>query len=259
MSPAATPPRGPLVWAGPAHRGARVITMPRPAASQPPDNRRSLRVSQAKPIPTSPCPGCGRPVARTVDLCTSCGQQIRSGSQLQTKLGKPEHTGPPPIPAIAPGPGRFREAPIDENGRRILRKAAIMLILCAGVVVAWKGAESGRQEVLNYLIRLGIFIGAAWGVCLLESITFIELGVGIAQAAIGVAAACAAGDLTQHIIHYTAIPTLAWVAACIVCLFCLADLLDIEFHDAAFVSLAIYLAKVILSWTLFQSMFEPPQ
>ena len=87
--------------------------------------------------------------------------------------------------------------------------------------------------------------------------TFIEFGVGLLQGALGIAAACAAGDLVQHTLHYTAIPTLAWVAACIVCLFCLADLLDIEFHDAAFVALGMYLLKLILHWTLFLTMFEP--
>ncbi len=213
--------------------------------------------AELKPNATFPCPGCGRPVGRGAALCTHCGQQVRAETQLETRIGKPEHTAPPPIPTIAPGPGRFRAAPTDENARRILIKGLLILVLCSGIVVGWKLGESGKEEASNYLIRLGVFIAVSWGVCILEAITFVELGVGILQAALGVAAAAAAGDLTQHIIHYTAIPTLAWVAACMVCLFCLADLLDIEYHDAAFMALAMYTVKVILTWTLFASMFEP--
>jgi hypothetical protein len=196
-------------------------------------------------------------VAHAAVLCTHCGQQVRAETQLQTRVGKAEHTAPPPIPAIAPGPSRFREAPTDENGRRILRKSLLMLILCAGIVVSWKAGENGKQEALDYLVRLGIFVGGACGICLLFAITFVEVCVGVLRAVLGVAASCAAGDLTQHLLHYIPLPALPWVFACMVCIFCLADLLDLDYHDAAFIGLSIYLLKVILTWSLFASMFPP--
>ena len=212
----------------------------------------------APPQPTtSPCPGCGRPVEHSALLCTHCGQHIRAGVQLDTKLAKPEYTAPPPIPPIAPGPARFRQAPVDEHGRRLLYKSIAMIPLCAMIVVAWKWGEDGPQEAGHDLTRLGISIAVAWGICILEAITFLEVGVGIIQTALGIAAALAAGDLTQHILHYIPLAILPIIGGCIVCLFWLADLLDIDYSDATFLALAIYLAKVILTWTLFRTMFAP--
>ncbi len=212
-----------------------------------------------KPGTTSPCPGCGRPVALSAQLCTHCGQHIRAGVQLETNLGRPEHTAPPPIPSIAPGPGRFREAPIDEAGRRIRLKGILILVICLSITMGTKALADGGEEAVHYAIRFGITTAAAWGVCLLESMVFLEIGVGVLLAALGIAASIATGDSVQHIMHYTAIPTLAWVLAAFVCIFLLADLLEIEYHDAAFLGLAIYLVKAILTWTLFASMFDPPK
>ena len=206
---------------------------------------------------TRPCPGCGRPAPVEAKICTHCGQQLRAGGeQLETTIGKPEHSGLPPIPAIAPGPSRFRPAPIDYEGRWRMFRSVVTIIACLGITCLWKWADSAPEEtVIPYLIRYSIAVAGAWVICAMGAMMFIEVGASFLGAALGVAAAIAAGDLAQHAIHYTLVPTLAWVAACTVCIFVLADVLDIELPESAFLSLLIYLMKWILSITFFASMF----
>lgn len=206
---------------------------------------------------TTPCPGCGRPVAATAAICTSCGQKVRSDEQLQTKLGRPEASGPPPIPAIAPGPGRFRGKQIDHEGRRLMVKAAIMAVVGVGLIMIWKAAaaeESRAAEALGYLARYAITVVGAWGICMIMSLMFLEPGVTMPQALLGLAGAIGAADFAQHACNgvVPVLPTLAWVLAIMVCVPTIADLLDMDYPDAAFLMLGTYLYKVILKFTLFQ-------
>jgi hypothetical protein len=206
------------------------------------------------PFTTSPCPGCGRPVAVGSALCTQCGQQVSKEEQLTTKIGRPER-GLAPIPAIAPGPARFRKTPDDALARREAMKPFIVLIVALLAVMAWKGGLYGPGEVANYLIRYAITLGGAVLILGLGALTIIEVGTSAIMAVVGIAAALAGADLLQHALHYLYLGILPWVAAFIAVFLMLAEFLDLEFPDAAYLAIAIIFMKVALSMTLFTAMF----
>lgn len=219
--------------------------------------QRSAVTAPSPPPTTFPCPGCGRPVAVGAVLCTHCGQHIGREEQLETRLGRPER-GLAPIPAVAPGPAAFRDAPKDPLARSEVLKPFIVLALSLAVVTLWKLAEDGPPEAAGYLLRYAITLAGGLAIALTAALTFVEVGVSIPLAAASIAAAIAGGDLTQHIIHYTLMPALAWMAAIGVCLALLADFLDIDLPEAVFLAFAIYLLKWALKFMIFDAMFAAP-
>lgn len=250
----AAPPRCPDVQMG-------FIAAPMRPPSGPNSSSPASRPARASSPParaptTFPCPGCGRPVAEGSAICTQCGQQIGREEQLQTRIKRPE-AGLPPIPAIAPGPAAFRDAPVDPLAARERLKPIIILAASLAIVCAWKFAADGPAEASGYLLRYAITLAGALAVVAMGAMIFVEVGVSIPLAALGVAAAIAGGDLIQHAIHYTLMPALAWVAAIVACLMMLADFLELDFPDAVFLGFAIYLLKWVLKITLFAAMFEP--
>lgn len=225
-----------------------------PPADRPPARTPKARPPSPAPGQTFPCPGCGRPVAVGSVICTQCGQQIGRPEQFETRVGRPE-PGLPPIPPVAPGPSRFRDPKPDPFGRREALKPFIALPVSLLIILLWKGLEDGAGEAGAYLIRYGITAVGAILIVAMGAMMFIEVGASAGLAIVAIAAAVAGGDLVQHILHYTLMPALAWVAAIFTCLAMLADFLDIDVPDAVFLTFGIYLLKWILKMTLFASMF----
>jgi hypothetical protein len=194
-------------------------------------------------------------------ICIQCGQRIGKEDQVETKMGRPEKWLAP-IPAVAPGPARFREAAEDPLGRSEARKPVTVLAAALAALVVWKTADAetagaGLTEAGAYLVRYGITVACAVGVTAILAAMLIEMGVGAARVLLAVGAALAAADLVQHALHYLpALGILPWIAAFGVCLMMLTDFLDIDLTDSVFLTLAIYVLKWILKATLFEAMFH---
>ncbi|MFN0131687.1 MAG: hypothetical protein ACKVW3_04015 [Phycisphaerales bacterium] len=217
---------------------------------KPGNNPYGIDAPPVPSTPTRPCPGCGHPADVAATLCVRCGHMMESGKQASTRSGTDRLPPPPP---------RFQVHAINpDSGLRPFRKPMVMLTVSLLATLAWKFGMDGPAESLAYLTRYAITLPIAIGILALACLLFVDYSAPLLLTALSIAAALACADLIQHGLHYTLIPTLAWVAAFVVYCGCIADLLELDMPDAVFVGLATYFAKLVLKWTLFASMFPPP-
>lgn len=119
------------------------------------------------PLSASPagggCPGCGASLAPTAVICIECGFDRRTGRQLQTTRGRPDHTGGDDGYAVLPDTTRgglfaqasamvLDEAPEDALPRR----------------VRWKGLQQLAKGLVIYVLWLAVMIAAAFAIDKLE-------------------------------------------------------------------------------------------
>lgn len=201
-----------------------------------------------------------------IPACPHCRYELK-GLPLRGTCPECGGTYSLSLPGLQPGSmppsSRYQRYAYDAGlDRRAIIRAAALSVTSVAIIAAWKAAaakEDGPQEAVNFLIRFGISLGAALVVyiaCMATGI--IEPTGSLKRGAIGVTGALAAALLTQHITA-EAVPALLgvpWLLGLIVFLGLAADLLELDFTEAALFAVFILGTRVMLKFTLFDHMFQ---
>ena len=198
---------------------------------------------------TTPCPECGRPIAPGGIVCTSCGHNTATGATIRT------HATTENIPP--PSARYHRNLEIERtSAAREYIKPLLMFAIGAGIVAAWiagdKGPEAGAAYLLRYAINVPIAVAVLFACCLMWIGFDAPMHLQAARLA-GIYAVC---DLVQHTVNqFPFFGIIAWVAAIMVYIGLVSDMLDLDIQDAVIVALLTFVAKFIVKLTLFAILF----
>ncbi len=113
-------------------------------------------------ITTSPCPGCGHPLAADAAICTTCGYNTRTGQAVTTRKASASD------PDIAPGDDPLVKASRQERRRQKTLttqmeyiKPLIYMVVGLGITCTLLMNRGGTDDVARYLLAYSISIPCA--------------------------------------------------------------------------------------------------
>lgn len=207
-------------------------------------------------VETSPCPGCGWPLAVRAAVCTKCGYSKQTGTHVDVKRG--EEKKPEAKPDL-----RFQTFQHDPMTSRGAWKFAIgVLVVSLAICGAFKLADGGSAALGLFLMRFAVSTGMAVGVYLFFCLLSVEYAGPWPLMIIRVGAAMAAAMATQQTLLtvLTAVPILqllwivAFVSAFAVYVGFIVELLDVDMQDSIFITLLTLVGQLLLVLIAFPAL-----